>query len=405
MNNKLVLSGLKSFLNGIYRERYPRSFHYYNSNHSELLVEAIKEFAEDLHISKDEFFEVQVAGWFFDVSRLEYWEDINGAPTTISKLLRESGVEEEYIKPILNLLPADYSNNPPLSLLEQILSDALRFHWTKKSFNLWTEALRKDTEFMEGREIPVGDWLKQVMVFMQTYHFYTNHSKVLQRKKQKNLDLLEEQVKVLEHHNKVFHEHRSHHSTRIEDAEKPDKGIETMFRVATSNNQRLTSLGDNKAHILITVNSIILSAIISLLLRKLDDSSYLIYPTFTLLSVSLFSMIFAILATRPTIPKGRVNDDEPEALSANLLFFGNFYRMSLADYTDGMFRLMDDKKILYKSLIKDVYGQGIVLGKKYLMLRVAYNIFMFGLIISVVTFFIVFFQHTPAVQSNLPKSP
>ncbi len=236
-------------------------------------------------------------------------------------------------------------------------------------------------------------------------HYYTNQSKGELRKKRKNLELLEEQIKIIEHQNKVSHEHHTHHGARIKDTEKPDKGIETMFRVATSNNQRLTSLGDNKAHILITVNSIILSAIISLLLRKLDDSSYLIYPTFTLLAVSLFSMIFAILATRPTIPGGRVNDEEPDALSANLLFFGNFYRMTLADYTNGMFRLMDDKKILYKSLIKDVYGQGIVLGKKYLMLRVAYNIFMFGLIISVVTFFIMFFQHTPVVQACIPKSP
>jgi hypothetical protein len=35
-----------------------------------------------------------------------------------------------------------------------------------------------------------------------------------------------------------------------------------------------------------------------------------------------------------------------------------------------------------------VYAQGVVLGKKYRLLRIAYNIFMFGLIVSVLAFII-----------------
>jgi hypothetical protein len=66
--------------------------------------------------------------------------------------------------------------------------------------------------------------------------------------------------------------------------------------------------------------------------------------------------------------------------TVNLLFFGNFYKMSLEEYTYGMEKMMDDKDFLYGSLIKDVYAQGVVLGKKYRLLRIAYNIFMFGLL-------------------------
>src|SRR5205085_79364 len=48
--------------------------------------------------------------------------------------------------------------------------------------------------------------------------------------------------------------------------ERTDKGVETMFRISSSNHQRLSDMADNKSHILITVNSIIISVVASLLL-------------------------------------------------------------------------------------------------------------------------------------------
>ncbi len=67
--------------------------------------------------------------------------------------------------------------------------------------------------------------------------------------------------------------------------------------------------------------------------------------------------------------------------------------MSLDAYTEGMLQVMADKDFLYGSLIKDVYSQGIVLGRKYRLLRISYNIFMFGLIIAVLAFVIASVGH------------
>ena len=171
----------------------------------------------------------------------------------------------------------------------------------------------------------------------------------------------------------------------------PSRGIETMFRITSGNNQRLSDMADNKAHILITVNSIILSAIISLLLRKLEESSFLTYPTFALLAVSVITIVVSIIATRPSIPSGVFTRQDLEDKKANLLFFGNFYRMDLKDYAEGMRMVMNDSDFLYGTLIKDIYSQGVVLGRKYRLLRLAYNIFMFGLIVSMCGFIAAFF--------------
>lgn len=97
-----------------------------------------------------------------------------------------------------------------------------------------------------------------------------------------------------------------------------------MFRVTSSNNQRLSDMADNKANIMITVNSIIISLVIGLLMSKLDKNAHLAIPTFTLLICCLATMITSILATRPKIPEGYFRPQDVEDKSVNLLFFGQF---------------------------------------------------------------------------------
>jgi hypothetical protein len=136
------------------------------------------------------------------------------------------------------------------------------------------------------------------------------------------------------------------------------------------------------------VNAIIISVLLSLLLRKIEDHTNLAIPATLLLFVNLVTIIFSILATRPHIPPGTFTKADLDDKKVNLLFFGNFYRMSLEEYAGGMLVMMDDKDFLYGSLIRDVYYQGIALGKKYLWLRWSYNVFMYGLIASVLAFLI-----------------
>jgi hypothetical protein len=169
--------------------------------------------------------------------------------------------------------------------------------------------------------------------------------------------------------------------------------IETLLRVTANNDHRLSDMADNKAQILITVNSIIISAIISLLLRNLKDNPFLVLPSYILLSVSLFTMILAILATRPSIPMGKFTAKDVANKKVNLLFFGNFYKMKLDDYAKGMKSILNDQEYLYNSLIKDVYSQGVILGRKYRLLRAAYNVFMFGLIVAILTYIISSMRH------------
>jgi hypothetical protein len=47
---------------------------------------------------------------------------------------------------------------------------------------------------------------------------------------------------------------------------------------------------------------------------------------------------------------------------------------------------MKDRDYLYSSMKKDLYFLGLVLDKKYKILRLTYSVFMVGIIVSVIAF-------------------
>jgi hypothetical protein len=105
-------------------------------------------------------------------------------------------------------------------------------------------------------------------------------------------------------------------------------------------------------------------------------------------------MVFATLSTRPKVTEGKVTREAIKQRKANLLFFGNFYNMSLDDFQWGVNEMLTDPEFLYSSMSRDLYFLGIVLGKKYRYLSLCYNIFMYGIIISVLGFVTAFvFNH------------
>jgi hypothetical protein len=164
------------------------------------------------------------------------------------------------------------------------------------------------------------------------------------------------------------------------------RGVQTMFKNSSSNHQRLSMMADNKAFIMITVKSIIISVAIGLLIGKFVQSPHLIWPTSLLLCVNIAAIIYSVLATRPSIPNGTFTVQQVERKTVNLLFFGSYYKMDLKEYEYGIRQMMDDSEFLYSSLIKDIYWQGKILGRKFRLLRISYDIFMYGIAVSVIAY-------------------
>jgi hypothetical protein len=170
-----------------------------------------------------------------------------------------------------------------------------------------------------------------------------------------------------------------------------DTGINSFFRILSNNLNQQNMLADNKSNIMISINTVVLSLVIGSSARNIEYWQNLFVPIIMFVITSLLTTVFAVLATRPNFAKGSVTQNDLDSKKSNLLFFGNFTSLSLPDFEDSMLTMLKDDEYLYRSILADFYGQGKVLKRKYLLLTYSYNIFLVGLILSVIVF--VIFQY------------
>jgi hypothetical protein len=168
------------------------------------------------------------------------------------------------------------------------------------------------------------------------------------------------------------------------------RGIETMFRTSYNVQMDLTGLADNKANMMISINGIIISIIIASVAPKLDSNPWLIIPTTIFLLGTLVSIVYAILAARPRVSSVPITLKDLEHSRGNILFFGDFANLREQEFVEGMNALLEERNVLYETMIRNLYGLGAVLKKKFALLQIAYTAFMMALVMGVLSFIGVF---------------
>ncbi len=158
-----------------------------------------------------------------------------------------------------------------------------------------------------------------------------------------------------------------------------ERGVETLFRLLSKNQYTVNSMIDRKSNILISINAIILSILVSMVLNKLDKDPHLIYPAVLLILSSLGSITYAVFATRPEVKHG-------DRKTRNLMFYGNFNKMSEQEYVDEITGLMYQGDELYNTIARDTFHLGQVIDKKFKLLRKSFDVFLLGIILSVLAF-------------------
>jgi predicted metal-dependent HD superfamily phosphohydrolase len=370
--------------------------------HTKEVVQAAEQISSHYELTEDDQFIVQTSAWFHDVGYLygppENHEALGAEKAT--EFLKTQGINGEIIERVKGCIIATRLPQTPHNLLEEIICDADLFHLGTDSFAEKNKMMRKEKEILLGTEIGGSLWREGAIRLMQSHSYFTDYVKTLLKKgKEENLESLrKKQEKKLTDAAKNRNDSEGGGKAKKkgkddeeEEKKKPTRGIETMFRLTSANHLDLSSMADSKANIMISVNSIIVSVLVSVLLRHLEDFPNLVLPFITFLTVNVSTIIFAVLATRPNVTKGTFTREDIQQKKANLLFFGNFHRMNLGDYEWGMKELMRDREFLYSSMIRDIYFLGVVLGKKYRLLRISYNIFMYGFVVAVLSFSIAVF--------------
>jgi len=362
---------------------------YHSLDHTRKVVKRAQEIAAHYQLKERDMLTVYVAAWFHDVGHL--FSDVTTHEVKSIEMMKEfmnqQSAEESLISEIENCVMATRMPHQPKNLNEEILCDADTYHFGTKEFKKTNKMVKTEYELRNYTTF-LMDWEKNTLDLLESHQFFTSYCQVLLSEgKQKNIENARKRyLKNINQTVRAEEENNVDAGATKQKMSLVTRGIQTMLRLTSENHLRLSDMADGKANILISVNAIIISVILSVLIRKLEVDTYLTIPTILFLISSVATIIIAILATMPKISEGRFTKADVMNKSANLLFFGNFYKTSLTEYEWGMDVMMKDKDYLYGSLVKDIHHLGVVLGRKYKLIRLAYMVFMIGIIVSVIAF-------------------
>ena len=372
-----------------------KNYIYHNISHTQRVVGKTNEICESIEVLEEDKNKVLIAAWFHDIGFIHGAEDHEEESVKIAtKWLKENKVSDEDIEIISNIILATKMCATPNSLLEKIIIDADCAHLASKKFFDYAALLRKEWELTGAKKFTDEGWIKEnIHFFTDTKKFHTDYAlKNWSKAKAKNLAKLIKNQKSLKKDLRKFNQKEASLQIKKHKVESPERGIETMFRVALRNHITLSDIADTKANILLSVNAIIISMSFSTLIPKLDNPSndYLLVPSVIFILFTVACMILSIMATRPNVTQGKFTKEDVANKKVNLIFFGNFHKMKLDEFEWGISEMMKDRDYLYGSLTKDLYFLGLVLNRKYGLLRITYTVFMIGIIVSVIAFALAF---------------
>ncbi len=416
----LILQDARAQVTDLLSHKLSKDIKFHTLQHTQEVVVACEKMAKDHQISDDDRFALTIAAWFHDTGYIsgnaKDHETVSIQLAT--EFLKAHTAGDDLKNKVTGCINATRLPQTPSTTIERIICDADLFHLGTDDFKEKSRLLRQELIEFGGKDVSKKDWRKINIRFLEGHQYFTSYGREkLQPAKEIHLAVLKQKEK---NNGEMKPDKKEKDKQKDNDEVKPDKkekdkqkdkgkaailtpeqeeakkkrdkekeadrSIATVFRIMAQSHTGLSQMADSKANILISVNSIILSIMIGSLFEKLKTDQYLQIPVGVITIVCVASIIFGILATRPTVSHGTFTKEDIANKKTNLLFFGNFHNMSLEDYNWGMIEMLSDKDYMSASMIKDQYFLGVVLAKKYRYLRIAYNIFMFGLIATIIAF-------------------
>ena len=385
-----VTKAVATFIYKLFKNKLPEDLIYHNYLHTQEVVENCEKIMKGYDLEGEEAESLLIAAWFHDAGFVETYEKHEEASARIAReFLKERGFLPARIDKIKNLILSTKSGHEPANLPEEILHDADILHIGKKSFFSKGELIRIEWERYLDQSYTDLEWYDKQEEFLITHNFYTayatkNYGERLERNIRKLRKTAQSQLLK---------------TKKIDVKEqKLGRGIETMYRATYRNHINLSSIADAKANMMISINAIIMSVIITIVgsgftFSGLEFYQYIRFtvPMTILLISSLISVVFAVLSARPNVTKKNVSEQKIREKKSSILFFGNFVKIPLPRFIENLAMFRTDQELLYDNMSIDMYFLGLVLTKKYRLLRYSYNTFMFGLILCVIAFLIIFF--------------
>lgn len=388
-----IITSAEDYVRHIFEQKIPSDIYtYHNWVHTTQVRDEVLLLARNAGVVNGDLELLNLAALFHDVGFSEEYTGHEDHSMRIAREFLESrNYPQERIDKIVRFVEVTKIDVKPENKLEALMKDADTSSLGKSHFQIYTNSLRKELNTVKNAVLSKKDWAKTNLRFLDEHEYYSKAGKDrYAEKKAENRRLLLEELTMVDLKPEEITKAKEKNKEQKVNTIGSSKSAQTQFKTALRNHIDLSAIADNKANIMLSVNAIIITVSLPLLSQEITSNRMLLIPTILLLSVCVVSMIFATLATRPIPMKGYSSMESILDKKSNLFFFGNYYNMSFDEYEKGMNATVANDDILDTTIMRDLFFLGKTLGNKYRYLRKCYTIFMYGIIVTVMSFIIVF---------------
>jgi len=395
-----ILFACQEHVLDFYNRHYNTRLLYHNYHRIVEIVSIVEDMGKAVELPEDTIEIAQLAAWFHNTGFLkDYNLPVDKSMKIAHDFLELKKYPPDKIDRVIDCINATKIDVHPIKTAEKLLVDAVHaFSYTTNFFEI-NPLLRLETELVTSKQYSNFEWHQIQLQNLLSTKFYMPYAKVhFEPIIAQNIKTQKDKVSKNKLGKYQMVDDKEGQLIKFQGIERkiPNDAIQTFFRANYRNHINLSAIADNKANIMISVNAILISVLISLLTYKniTDTNPMVLLPVVIFLMTGLTSLIFAVLSIRPKVTsRHKSNTFNLEEAKKNIVFFGNFVNLKLEQYEEAVDAVFRSGELLYGNMVRDLYFLGKVLDKKYRYLTMSYNIFMIGFIATVLTFLIAIFNN------------
>ena len=341
-----LLNKAEDYIKDLYATHPHELLLFHNLNYTHQVVKCARELAVKENLKEEDLHSVILGAWFINIGYLfDFVDHTKQSIRVFRDFLKQVDYPEEKAKVLLKAIEKALNNQKPENNIEAILADANNAILGSEEFLLWVKYHRQERNYFVKPKITKRSFWQTISNYLNEHEYYTLSAKQkFQKGKEQNIEkinqFLSEQLseELPKNNQLVIQEMQAELDKINQKVEKrivSTRGYDSLYRITARNQINLSGIADNKAHILITLNTLIISAVITFVYSQISDVEYIEIPVVITVIASLLAIGFAVIATRPHILPGKFKMKDFYEKKTNLIFYGNFYNMDYDEYDRG----------------------------------------------------------------------
>ncbi|MCU0371374.1 MAG: hypothetical protein MUC31_08160, partial [Bacteroidales bacterium] len=283
--NDLLIAKAEKYLFALMKEKLPGTIIFHDYDYALRVKGFAETIGEKTGFSEDEMNLLRIGALFLNAGYVNAYDNcIDESISIASAFLKDQHADEDVIGQVSELIKSAGLPQNPVDKIGEALCDAAMMYIATERGLEWFDLLYEETALGKPKYHKRSVFERGSVEFFTRHTYFTEFGKtVLQPGKEATVQRIAARLqrrKLIDSKKETTEKKRFEYS----------RGVDTMFRITARNQINLNSIADNKSNILISVNAIIISIIITMLAGNIGNMSQDIVPIIVFLVICLITI-------------------------------------------------------------------------------------------------------------------